>query len=708
MLLHLTKSKKDILLGLICSFIGLFIFCLLNRTIYFPIGANIFDASGDGLKNFYTFSYYLKYGFNFTFNGLLYPFGDLVTYMDAQPLYVWFIWVIEKLFHYHIENPIIYIHLIILINILLAYFFIFLILRYFKVSIFISFIGTLVIVLLAPQMYRTGDHFALGSIAIIPFFWWWRLRISKLSTYHYVFLSLALSLVGFIHPYLLLMVVMLLFFYEIVQCWFSKKLQFQFLFPLSSMILFYVFIKLIDSIKDRPENAWGAKNFSCKLYDLFLPINGGLKNLLTNKYNFITPGYTEGHAYITIFGISVIFITGFWIIKYFRKKQLFYTLKNNIILHWLLASLPILFIAFYIPFRWNEELFAPINPFKQFRGTGRFIFVFYFVYLVYTVVIIDKFFQKKNKKVNFIFFILFIITINDIVNAYQYMYSRFEAYGKSNAYNYYKEYVNNLFSAVNNKADYESIIVYPPSTEGTEKVWIDNDWDAKISSFWISYFTGIPLANVKSSRVSFEDCMQIYQLSSYYTVSKDILKKFNPKKKQLVLLQTERLNDDIPLIQYAKLLTTYGDIALLEINLDTLRNINITKTNWIDSSYTLIIKNTFDKGKDTCLLIQKTTNLIELKLNAHQNFTKLRVVFWYTPNKFKNTTVPICSLFSIKENGERVLLKDWRESQTNTYNYKDDWLCVDYSLPLTKEQKNLLFSINGYNFYLDNFEVYGK
>ncbi len=684
----------------------LFIFCILTTEIFFPLGNNIIDGSGDGLKNLYTFSYYLKYGKGLFFNGMLYPFGEHITYVDAQPFYVWLIWLIESVFNFKFENPIIYIHLIILLNIFFAAFFVFLILKYFKVSLFIAFVGTVVIVLLSPQIYRIGDHFALGSIAVIPFFWWWRLQITT-SNINYFFYAIILSTVGFIHPYLLFMVVLLLLSYEVLLLLFYKKRTVHFVFPIIAFLLFYSSILWTDTTTDRPKIAWGANAFSSNWYDLLLPINGAIKDFFIKKFPSIVPSYTEGHAYITVFGIFILLISVFYLTRYIYTHKNIKIQRDSIQL-WVLAAMPILVFAFYIPFRWNEDFFAFINPFKQFRGTGRFVFVFYFVYMVFVFVYIEKLYHKNQAYVfKVLFWIFCLITMFDIYNTSNYLKNRFDSYGNKDAYNSYKNYTDNLTRKLDNISEYESIIVYPPSTEGTEKLWIDNDWNAKISSFWVSYFTGLPMANVHSSRVSFDNCMQIFQLSGFYTMPKPIVQKFKPNKKQLVLLKTERLNDDIPLVQNAKFIDSINDIALLEIDLNSIGTNKNNGVFWVDSSYTLLEQETFNNGNKSGLLINQTTKILELDLNS-KTYNKLRILFWYTPNAFKVSSIPICSMYSIDENNKEIFIKDWRESHTNTYNYKDGWICVDYELSIDNKYKKLRFTINGNQIYLSDFCVYGK
>lgn len=695
-------KQKPKYIAFVLASVVLLVFCLLNANVYFPLGSNIMDNSGDGLKNLYTFGYYLKYGDGLLFKGMLYPFGDHITYMDAQPLYVWLIWILDAVFKFKTDNPIVFIHLIILTNIYFAAYFIFLILKHFKTSNLIAIIGTIVIVLLSPQMYRTGDHFALASVGIIPFFWWWRLTITNSARQYFLF-SILLSLVGFIHPYLLFMLVLLLLSYEFFRILIFRNKFIYLLFPIISFVLFYGVILLTDTAKNRPVTAWGAKQFSCKWYELLLPLNGIVKDYFTQHIKHIEQGYTEGHAYITVFGIFVLLYLLYNVVK---KYNSFFAIKKeeNAALLWFLAAIPILLFAFYLPFRWNETLFAPINPFKQFRGTGRFVFVFYYVYLVYVFVVIDKLYHQNKKGFKILFWLMVVITVYDINNAYLYLNIKNTKYGKTDAYNFYKNYTTKLLKNATNIAEYESIIVYPPSTEGTEKVWIDNDWDVKINSFWLSFFSGLPMANIHSSRVDFNDAMEIYQLSGFYTMPKPILQKFNPNKKQLLLLQQNRLNDNIPLVQKATLIDTLDNMALMEIDLKKIKT-STTQATWVDSTYTLIAS----KWSNTKagILINNQTNILSVDfINNH--YKKIRILFWYTPNYFKNATVPICSLYKLTENNQEYFIKDWRETHTDTYNYKEGWLCIDYELNAEMLSNKLLLKLDGKQFFVKDFSIYAK
>ena len=46
----------------------------------------LFGAEGDGLKNYYSVAYQVVHGEGTWFNGMMYPFGDHLTFADGQPL----------------------------------------------------------------------------------------------------------------------------------------------------------------------------------------------------------------------------------------------------------------------------------------------------------------------------------------------------------------------------------------------------------------------------------------------------------------------------------------------------------------------------------------------------------------------------------------------------------------------------------------------
>lgn len=713
----MNHSKLQIYLPYIfASFLGVFIllfFLVLNHEIYLPIGRNISDYSSDGIKNLYTFAYYLKYDSGIQFTGLFYPFGELVIYMDAQPFWVWVIKGIEYVFRFHIENPIIYIHLILLFNIWLCSFFTFLLLYHFSKNYFFTFLGTFIIVLLSPQIFRFASHYALGNMGIIPMFCWWYLHLSNRKILAHIGFTIAIILVGFIHPYLLLMLLFLFLSFEFISFLITRKFNWiKIATNLSALIIFQFSLKFFDKIDDRPISAWGAKEFSSRLYDILLPLNGWMKNAAIKFFPSIPNNYTEGHGYVTIFGLFILILLLVKGIIWIFKRNWKIHVQQGSIEQWVLASIPVLMFAFFIPFRWHMDwLIDIITPLKQFRGTGRFVVVFYYVFLIFVFVYLEKLYHKSPKFISVVLFLGTIISLYDIVNNSKKQLEDFHSFGKADAYNYFQNISNELFSNVENIDEYQCIIPYPPSTEGTEIMWLDADWSNKIHYFWFSYFKHLPLATVHSSRASFSENMEIVQLSGHSTSPKPILDKFDSNKKCLVIAEDKHQFENIPLIKNAKWINTVNNLALYSIDLKDLKNAFTEERigNWIDlSSYILVGENHFDKQKNGSLLLtdQKIhEKILTVSVPNDKKDKSLRVLVWYQPKYQIESEIPIIEAYKI-DKGQEVFIKDWRERHTQTYNYRAGWFCVDYTLNIDNETSEVVFKVYSKDILVDDVVVY--
>ncbi len=689
------------------------VFLVLNHEIYLPVGKNLAEYTGDGIKNLYTFAYYLKYDKGFDFSGLFYPYEELVVYMDAQPLWVWVIKGLESVFHFQVESPVLYIHLILLFNLWLCGFFLFKILFYYTKNSYFTFIGTFVIVLLSPQIFRFASHFALGNMGIIPMFWWWYICLSaQKKIFPYIPFAFGVFLTGFIHPYLMLMLLFLFASFELIASFIYKKFFWKkLLCAVAPLIMFQVAIRLLDHVEDRPVNAWGAKEFACRWYDLLLPLTGDLKAFFIERFPKISPYYTEGHGYITVFGLLVlILLLANGIFALIRKRWKAEPEYNSAV-HWLLASLPVLLFAFFIPFRWSDGLIDLIAPLKQFRGTGRFVVVFYYVYLVFVFVYLSRLYLEYPKSISLVMVICLLISFKDILNNSRKIRSDFWEYGKLDAYHHFKSKAEELFSKAGDLEQYQCIIPYPASTEGTEVIWLDADWTAKIHYFWFSYFYHLPVATVHSSRVSYSKNMELVQLSGFFTSPKPVLEKFDPDRKCLVLAEEKHQYENIPLIKNAVWLNTVDGLALYSIDIKDLKHLSTEERHpdWIDTSaYTLLAVNKFDRQKNGHLFVetkQDSHEIIEFEVADDKKDKTVRVLFWYVPKHNEDSEIPIVSAYQVVD-GQEIFIRDWRERHTHTYNYRKGWFCVDFPLSLNNETTKVKLKISSQEILVDDVAVY--
>ncbi|MEQ1878852.1 MAG: hypothetical protein ABL958_19590, partial [Bdellovibrionia bacterium] len=138
----------------------------------------------DGLKNYYTYLYHLKYGSSYLhFTGMNYPFGEHVVFTDNQPflsvLLRWFSLSVFDLRPWSLGI----LNGLMLVSLPLSAFFISFLLRRFGVRGFMGVGWAMAIAFLAPQNYRLMGHFALSYSFVIPAAWLLLLRYFEKPTF---------------------------------------------------------------------------------------------------------------------------------------------------------------------------------------------------------------------------------------------------------------------------------------------------------------------------------------------------------------------------------------------------------------------------------------------------------------------------------------------------------------------------------------------
>ena len=83
-------KKNTIVLIAVLGAAILILTVIFGRVIVHP-DSYLFSSSGDAVKSYYNFSYYLKYDSGIDHNGINYPYGDHLQYINSHPLYLQFI-----------------------------------------------------------------------------------------------------------------------------------------------------------------------------------------------------------------------------------------------------------------------------------------------------------------------------------------------------------------------------------------------------------------------------------------------------------------------------------------------------------------------------------------------------------------------------------------------------------------------------------------
>src|SRR5690554_4200294 len=105
----------------------LFVFllgCLWAIIIFSPFVFSpnefLFSSGGDGLKNYFTYLYQVKYGSGIHFEGMNYPHGEHVVFTDNMPGLVWLIQFVSIFFPDFKDWSLGIVHLLLILAIPLA------------------------------------------------------------------------------------------------------------------------------------------------------------------------------------------------------------------------------------------------------------------------------------------------------------------------------------------------------------------------------------------------------------------------------------------------------------------------------------------------------------------------------------------------------------------------------------------------------------
>ena len=171
--------KKNLIGILALLVVGMIISIVLFNPVLKNPNSYLFSLDGDAVKSYFNFSYYLNYDSGLKHDGINYPYGDHLQYINSHPLYV----NILKFIDNNIINISNYgpgiLNLSMIFSLILALPFLFLILRRFALPVWYSFIVALIILYLTPQFDRIHGHFEMVYAFFIPMFWYLLIRYKE-------------------------------------------------------------------------------------------------------------------------------------------------------------------------------------------------------------------------------------------------------------------------------------------------------------------------------------------------------------------------------------------------------------------------------------------------------------------------------------------------------------------------------------------------
>jgi len=364
----------------------------------------LLSPAGDGIKSYFALLYYVQIDHGQQFTGMLYPYGELLTYTDGFPLLAWALNAWKSVFGLSKASVVGALNLTILLSSLPATALLYTIMRRYQVGQLIAACAALLIVFLSPQWFRiTGGHLTLALFFAVPLLWYLQLRLMHATTtrqraYWLAGYILSALLLALAHPYYLLHALLLPLATAAVQLvqQLGRRPQ-PWRMPLwlalgavLPVLLFRLWISLTDSIADRPVNPYGFFVYHTNIASVFGPVIEPFAAVFAFIFHTDTPIW-EGYAYIglpAVLGIGLLLVRGVDHIVRRRWRWIIApTLPTSLGASLWAATLVLLFAAgwpFILPSFSNLIDWLP--GLKQFRSLGRFAWIFYYVIGVVTVV----------------------------------------------------------------------------------------------------------------------------------------------------------------------------------------------------------------------------------------------------------------------------------------------------------------------------------
>ena len=378
------------------------------------------SESPDGLKNYMTSAWHVAYDSSYVhYGGMGYPYGEHVLFTDNQP-------VISAAMQWWSHNVsdlngqvIGIINAMLAISLLLGVMMLFLLLRKLHLPVWYAGLAALAILFLSPQIGRMDGHFALAHAWILPLLLLLLCRYEERHSRRYQSLQIGM-LVWFaaqVHFYYFGISALFLGLYTVIQLFFDPSLR-NFRVRLSHLVimvllpfvLLNVWIHWSDYATDRPSSPYGFTSYIGYWEGVFLPYpEFPFYKWIDEHIIPIRRVEPESRSYVGMAGFAltlwVIFFRRFRLFKPSWDEAAYHRIHKRYLSGIFITSFLLLIFSCGFPFaisglEWIADYFG---PFRQFRGLGRFNWMYFYVinvllfYYLWNYSVRFKGFLQKHK-----------------------------------------------------------------------------------------------------------------------------------------------------------------------------------------------------------------------------------------------------------------------------------------------------------------------
>jgi hypothetical protein len=584
------------------------------------------NGSGDGLKNYYTYAWYIQNNALSTeFSGMNYPFGEHILYTDCHPLAAFLLKLLSAIHPIFAENCIGILNVVLLISPILAALILYRIFRNLQVDLHLATASAVGLMMLSPQTFRLTGHLALSYSFCIPLSIYLILKYFQNEEKRKSLILLFLNTLFWfsIHAYLGMMSLILTAGIGVIMM-FHKEHRSQGikLFSAGSFafIVFYLFLIFTDNHEGRTNNPWGIYELHASFSSVFMPKRGPIADFIKGIFPSIDP-QIEGISYVGI--ISFLTTVGLFIqaifIRIKHKNQPI--IKHAFLSYLLWIGLLSLLFSMLFPFWWKLEKFLEYFQFiKQFRAIGRFAWIFYFIIGILAAFKMQEYLNRSNhSRLVSKFLIPFFFLAIPVWESNEYnMEIQHNATKYNNTFDY-NQLPNEFKRALNsiNSENYQAIIPLPYYYIGSDNYGkTANDSIYKLSKT-LSFHLKMPIMASFLSRTSVSDSKKMMQLTGLGLYPKPLKNDIkDPRPFLLVVNKTGVTSEELSIVERAKTLFNSESFYLYQMSKDALFHDerlenwekNIQQTENIAGSNEIINEN-FEDGSHAGLLSKSSKQI---------------------------------------------------------------------------------------------------
>ncbi|MBK7426540.1 MAG: hypothetical protein IPI60_05670 [Saprospiraceae bacterium] len=580
---------KNNVLNKFAELFTLLLASVVNIWFYGPIykapGLVSFVTSGDGLKNYFTLAYYVRNDKGALFTGMNYPFGEMVTYTDNQPLLAWILkWLASFT---DAGNHVVGIqNILLIISPVIAAIFMSLVMKRYRIDPLFRIIGAVLIAYLSPQMFRMVGHYGLAYSWLIPMSWYMVLRFQesiKRQILWSISIFIFITLMSFVHPYNGVIAALFAGSFGLVK-WLADKKWKPFLMMIiaafSGIIIFLLIAKMLDGFEGRPKFPWGVYFYNADLEGFFAPSFGPLKAFFIEVFNTSGEIQFEKRMYLGIAVIIVLLSALFRLIsqipKWIKRKRFPGTFVPVKLIWWQCAVL--FFIASSGAHKLGLDALSQIfPPIAQFRGLARLGWPIYFLIALYSVYWFQLWYRLQRMKhlkrtAGFGLMLILVIWLFDIAQYNKMIYK--EIYTSNDLLDPRRNPSQEFFEIHNlNKEDFQAIWLFPIFLNGSEKLDKEMGFYYMRDAMQISFHTGIPIINIMMSRTPIPMSTSFLELYNPY-IQKSRLEKFNDKPILVLGSDYESLEpEEKKILDRAEFIGIFNNVRIYKLNPDVINRV---------------------------------------------------------------------------------------------------------------------------------------